>query len=193
MKTDEFLELVKDHEMVIECDQGVNRSILFNDPKNFNHFQIRSFNGYLCFTGSITFNEFLFKCYDLNSFDVFKCIGKQYDGFDLKEFSDEDYAWFDHLCCAKYHNVNKDLYEFSYPLTRTAIMNGSKSLPAKKVEEVLNRLKLCTTCHEASEVLSEYSEHYNEYEYIKYDYDSRLKDACRAIVWGIQQYNEAKK
>ncbi len=54
-RLESFLESVKDHEMVVEMDHGVNRSLLFKKPENGWHlgFRIVTWKGGLSITGDM--------------------------------------------------------------------------------------------------------------------------------------------
>ncbi len=52
--TDRFLEIVKDHEMIVKNDDGLNRHLIFKNPKTSSYwFELITWRNCLCINGDI--------------------------------------------------------------------------------------------------------------------------------------------
>lgn len=86
-----FLESVKSHQMTIELDDGVNRSIHYGKPGEIHcHFRLNTWRGHLCFSGDM--GTFVFSRLD-DMFEFFRApdgrgyINPRYWGEKLKAIS----------------------------------------------------------------------------------------------------------
>jgi len=185
----EFIGQVKRHKMTIEDDNGVHRSILFKAPNTGNrHFRLTTWRGHLCISGDM--GSYVFSRLD-DMFEFFRDdtgAGRINPDYWSQKVQSED----------KYSKV----WQFSETAFREEVERQTKDWETT-LENVDN-------LREAIEDATQYVENENDAIAAMYDFshdghsfdtdDLSFKELgdhylwdCRAIVWGIKQYDLFKQ
>lgn len=186
-----FLRDVRDHQMTIGLDQGVHRSIKFSRPgSSCYHFRLVTWPGHLAISGDMGCYVF---CRVLDMFTFFRDpamtgrINPQYwaekaDAVDRQG----GYERFSHEKLA--NAVREDAAEWQVRL-------GDADKIRAEVEELAT--SGFSNEHEAHEAIRDFqASDGNEFSYFERslrDWDHGYLWLCRAIVWGIKQYDLVKE
>jgi len=169
---------VENHEMTIELDNGVHRSLYFGAPgTSIQHFRINTWPGHLCFSGDM--GTFVFN----RTQDMFRFFrgGRINLGYWSEKVQAED--------------CNSGVMEYSPDTLRKRVEDRIEDDPNKI--EIMNDLDMyLSSDYTADEAFRMISEQAGMNDFLTdmssgcyKEYTTRFRWCCHAIVWSIKQYD----
>lgn len=184
-----FLKNVKDHEMIIENDNGVCRSILFANPndKYTHHFRLVTWDGGLCITSDMGTHVFE-RIQDMfNFFTGYPDIKAAYWGEKLKTIS-------------RYGGYRVFSWDKFYRIFEEQLIEWNKDRSAEEVKEILSKASNLGQYEEDVKDFVNYCEQEGlvvQHNFIMledaYEFTIHYLWCLCAISWGIKQYQDAKQ
>lgn len=211
-----FLKDVEGFEMIINCDNGVNRSILFKHPeKIYNNFTLTTWHGCLCIEGDM--GAYVFeRVHDM--FEFFKIDRSDFNYSKSKKLNINPAYWAEKVIAEdKQNKVEKYSYkkfeayleecfkdfcsgneeEISKEDESTYLENIKEDFSEDLSEEEIRKMVsdkswLRYDCGQVEEDFAEYIGQ-DFWEVDLNDYTEHYLWCLYAIVWGIQKYEEYKE
>lgn len=193
-----FLTDIATHQMtVIADDNGVNRHILFaRNGSSTYHFSLTTWSGYLCISGDMgtyVFNRLpdMFQFFRTDNGEINasywgeKCVAESTSGGGITRYSEDKFI------SAVKEITQQLIEEVSMP------KEVRDDLQYEVNNEVLSRssdgLHMAVTAAQDFMFRGLYRPFSTIYEYDLEEYTPRFIWCCRAIAWGIAQYDETRK
>lgn len=174
----DFLETVSRHEMTIEFQNDVYRSILFKRPDTYSmHFRLTTWSGHLCISG------------DMGTF-VFARVRDMFKFFRHEEINPR--YWSEKVQSISQHG---GLYTFNEERTNAWFADYIRDYSTEERSDYYDHIT-CESKDDLSRVLSEVcsiqgcQDVYSDIsEHVYQDYSYQFLWCCQAIVWGIEQFD----
>lgn len=183
---DAFLENVKDHEMLVEQDNGVFRCLKFAKPGTMNcYFRLVTWPGHLAVSGDM--GDYIFaRLTDMFRFFRQDDLGINYVYWQEKlkaasRFGCDGGKWEVYDGEGTAQNIKEALYD-----------QHEGKLPKKEIAAILKSIKESSSAEEFFHICA-LNDIDDAYEYISEKPNFHIQWIMYAIVWGIQKYDLTEK